>query len=312
MDSRILAQAPNDEPRELPDGFQPGSRDVICSRGADCYNHAGNQFFRLQLEENLEAYSSASSKLAKGLIVSEVIEKVREQGGSFVRQDPRTGRWFEVGDRLAREKTGQAMRSTLRKSCSSSRTCVRKSSSPVSRTAEPKSLTHAKPHPQNMFADELHKADNRLRGTASQGSLVEDSGSFYSSNLERPVSLPTSFSNTFGTTAMCQLQSSHTWSGVAADHGVAAPRLRRAFTDPSQLLDVAQTMVPPPPALNRDASTWSTNIARLPGLLDYDPYSAAVPPSSLRRMSSDFLSLQGIPFEIEINHEGEEGESESN
>lgn len=39
VDSRVLGQAAIDEARPLPDGFKPGSFDVICSRGAFSYNH---------------------------------------------------------------------------------------------------------------------------------------------------------------------------------------------------------------------------------------------------------------------------------
>jgi hypothetical protein len=72
----------------------------------------------------------ASSKLEKSLIVSSIIDTIREGGGSFVRQDTRSKTWVEVGDRLAREKAGQAIRASLRKKPSSPKTLLLSPTSP--------------------------------------------------------------------------------------------------------------------------------------------------------------------------------------
>jgi len=98
---------------------------------------AGNQRFRLIVDRHVERYSqSTTTKLEKKMIVSSIVDEIRERGGSFVRQG--TEQWLEVGDKvsirdmlnaiisqhphtyafflqMAREKVGQAIRSRLRK-----------------------------------------------------------------------------------------------------------------------------------------------------------------------------------------------------
>jgi hypothetical protein len=51
-------------------------------------------------------YKAAKSKLDKTTIVMGIVDSVREASGvgGFVRQNPDTKRWFEVGDHIAREK----------------------------------------------------------------------------------------------------------------------------------------------------------------------------------------------------------------
>lgn len=99
----------------LAESFTPGDDDVICGRGKKCYSHIGNDRFRLRVLQMLDDYSKAKSKLDKSSVLSRVVDQVRQQSptGGFVKQDTTTGRWFEVGDFLAREKTSQAFRDAL-------------------------------------------------------------------------------------------------------------------------------------------------------------------------------------------------------
>ena len=96
-----------DQVTPLAEGFQPGPMDVICARGKRAFNHSGNRRFRALITERLESYSKAGSKLEKSVIVSEIVDSVREASpdGGFVKEE--RGHWFEVGDHNAREKIGQ-------------------------------------------------------------------------------------------------------------------------------------------------------------------------------------------------------------
>lgn len=94
--------------RPLATGFAgPGPFDVICARGKKALNHSGNRRFRAMIKANLQKYSMATSKLEKSLIVSGIVDSVREAspGGGFIKQE--NGKWYEVGDHIAREKCGQ-------------------------------------------------------------------------------------------------------------------------------------------------------------------------------------------------------------
>lgn len=100
-------QASNNQMIPLSDTFQPGPMDVICAKGKVALNHSGNQRFREMIRSRLEDYSNATSRLQKSFIVSEIVNAVRQASpcGGFIKQKDR--RWYEVGDHIAREKTGQ-------------------------------------------------------------------------------------------------------------------------------------------------------------------------------------------------------------
>jgi hypothetical protein len=90
---------------------KPRLYDVILGRGSIAYRHPGNVFFRKIVERHMDAYSNATSKLEKTMVVSDIINAVRKQGGDFVRS--RTNTFNMVSERLAREKVGQALRDAL-------------------------------------------------------------------------------------------------------------------------------------------------------------------------------------------------------
>lgn len=82
-----------------------------------------NERFRRIVQSKLEKYSAASSRPEKSEILSSIVSEVRlnSPDGGFVKQDTGTGKWFEVGDFLAREKTSQAFRDALHEDYRSSK-----------------------------------------------------------------------------------------------------------------------------------------------------------------------------------------------
>jgi hypothetical protein len=104
--------------KQLPPGFQPSITDVVCGKGKACYNHSGNQTFRMLVEANLPRYISAATRLEKGRLVTEISQVIRsnaKNGGGFVKLDYDTGLWFEVGNVAAKEKVAQTMRELVMK-----------------------------------------------------------------------------------------------------------------------------------------------------------------------------------------------------
>lgn len=99
----------------LPHDFVPGTYDVYCGRGTQCFHHIGNQIFRHLIADMLDEYSHASSKYEKSRIIDAVVNTIRQQTpyGGFIKKDYSTGRYQEVGDFIAREKTSQAFRDAL-------------------------------------------------------------------------------------------------------------------------------------------------------------------------------------------------------
>jgi hypothetical protein len=115
IDDRVRAQAPVNKQTILPLDFKPSAYDVICARGKAAWNHIGNRRFRVTIDMFFSKYKVATTKVTKSLLVMQIVDIFRENSprGGFVRQDNMTGRWFEVGDAIAREKVGQSLRELL-------------------------------------------------------------------------------------------------------------------------------------------------------------------------------------------------------
>jgi len=107
----------------LPEGFVPAQHDVICARGKTAFGHPGNRRFRVLLSLQLDKYANATSKIEKSVIVTSIVDAIRESshskgGGGFVREEG--SRWYAVNEHLAREKVGQGFRDLLHEKYKSS------------------------------------------------------------------------------------------------------------------------------------------------------------------------------------------------
>ena len=115
LERRKMTTTLNEEQRWLTESFIPSEHDVVIGRGRACYSHVGNRHLADIVNSMLVAYSAADSKKAKSEIIFEIVMKVREISpeGGFVKLDKSTGRYFEVGNHLAREKVSQTFRDAL-------------------------------------------------------------------------------------------------------------------------------------------------------------------------------------------------------
>jgi hypothetical protein len=109
--SELSASGSNTERSQLGVDFQPSQSSVICGRGKDSYNHAGNHRFRMVASMFVKRYSQASSKTDKSVIVSDIVTMIHQSGGMFCKHEK--GSWIKVGDHLAREKTSALLRDLL-------------------------------------------------------------------------------------------------------------------------------------------------------------------------------------------------------
>lgn len=105
--------------------FTPGEKDVLVGRGKVCYRHSGNQRLAKLVNSVLETYSDPQvSKKGKTELIKSIANKIRESSpqGGFVKFDDAAGCWYEVGDKLAREKVSQMFRDSLTDNYKSSTT----------------------------------------------------------------------------------------------------------------------------------------------------------------------------------------------
>lgn len=90
----------------LPADYILADSDVLCGRGKKCFKHVGNEIFRTMVQESLRSYAVAPTKTEKTFIIRAVINRVRARSpnGGFVKHDPLTGRYYEVGETMAVSK----------------------------------------------------------------------------------------------------------------------------------------------------------------------------------------------------------------
>ena len=85
--------------------------DVMLGRGRGTNFHAGNKRYRAIVEKYKDKYSVAT-RIEKPMIALDIVNQVRAWSppGRFLKCDKTTGKWSDVGDKKAREKTSQALR----------------------------------------------------------------------------------------------------------------------------------------------------------------------------------------------------------
>ena len=91
---------------------RPGDNDVMCGRGAGTNYHPGNKKYRQMVEDRKIDYHIKFDRHQKKLIAPEIVQNVRNQNppGRFLERNKDTGKWDDVGDAKAIDKTVQALR----------------------------------------------------------------------------------------------------------------------------------------------------------------------------------------------------------
>ena len=92
------------------DILTPHPHDVLCGRGAGILKHAGNLRFR-ELVKNKQQEYLQLKKQQKIFLTQSIVFAVRNLSppGRFLHRDG-MGRWNEIGDQKANEKTAQSLR----------------------------------------------------------------------------------------------------------------------------------------------------------------------------------------------------------
>jgi len=91
----------------------PNENDVLCGRGGRINSHVGNVQFRDIINSRKKEYlAKTTKKLEKAHIAAAIINDIRsmQPPGRFLKEDGKTGMWFDIGDAKAIKKTGQALR----------------------------------------------------------------------------------------------------------------------------------------------------------------------------------------------------------
>jgi len=93
----------------------PEPMDVLSGRGGAVNSHEGNKRYRKLVNlMKAEYLSETTRKNQKTQIAANIVRTIRNSEspgpGRFLKQDPETTLWYEIGDKAAFRKTGQALR----------------------------------------------------------------------------------------------------------------------------------------------------------------------------------------------------------
>lgn len=85
--------------------------DILLGRGGLTNHHLGNKRFRDVVALHRPDYVRAP-KIQKPSVARVIVRAIRngDPPGRFLRKDEKTGKWYDVGDKKAAEKTSQALR----------------------------------------------------------------------------------------------------------------------------------------------------------------------------------------------------------
>jgi len=90
---------------------KPGSNDVLCGRGRFAMIHPGNKFFHHLVTKHKLAYVLGDKKDKHGIskLIVDVIHGLNPSG-IFLKEDPKTSLYYDVGYARSLAKTRQALR----------------------------------------------------------------------------------------------------------------------------------------------------------------------------------------------------------
>jgi hypothetical protein len=85
--------------------------DILCGRGGLTNHHKGNKRFRDIVALHRPDYVRAP-KIQKPSVARVIVRAIRngDPPGRFLKKDATTGKWLDIGDKKAAEKTSQALR----------------------------------------------------------------------------------------------------------------------------------------------------------------------------------------------------------
>ncbi|CAB9510725.1 expressed unknown protein [Seminavis robusta] len=112
MDMMQQQQHPQAAPGPAYEIIEPGDTDVLMGRGGKNNQHVGNERLRDMARAIRDKYK-ASSKKGKSNLSRDLVQQVRDLPGRFLKRNPVTNEWEDVGDEIAREKVSQVLRDAV-------------------------------------------------------------------------------------------------------------------------------------------------------------------------------------------------------
>ena len=73
-------------------------KDVLLGRGREYRTHPGNRFLDRLVQQELPWYVQEQSRFKKTCIIVGIAQRIKDNGGRFLRMDKMTGEWSLVED----------------------------------------------------------------------------------------------------------------------------------------------------------------------------------------------------------------------
>jgi len=141
---------------------EPTEHDVLCGRGNVYAKHPGNLAFQKVVLDHTTDYATATGRQVKVQLVDHVLQHVHDDlDARILKQDVDTDQWYEVSRSHAHQKTGHALRDTIRNTRSTPRRPKPKTK-PKTTTTTAKKVSQAAQAIQQHRQTERHKARSRI------------------------------------------------------------------------------------------------------------------------------------------------------
>jgi hypothetical protein len=137
----LIRGVSHQKPSMMANGYIPSNSDICCGRGKQNWNMAGNVNFRKLIRASVARYIAAPKRNDKTAVVISVFDKIRRQGGHFLKQQQQqqhgNGCWYDIGDTAAREKVGHSLRDQVGKSARATKSPLQLAKEHTRRAAAP-------------------------------------------------------------------------------------------------------------------------------------------------------------------------------
>merc|ERR1712176_778760 len=82
----------------------------LCGRNSQCHKHPGNRFLRDLVRKHCKDYQTVKARREKYLVVTQVTNIVKANGGRFLKYQNKEGFWIIIDDQEAYNKVSHSLR----------------------------------------------------------------------------------------------------------------------------------------------------------------------------------------------------------
>lgn len=249
----------------------PNENDILMGRGGKNNQHTGNEKFRKLARLDAKAYSTSSKKI-KSNIARGLVMKVRnmQPAGRFLKRNPVTTAWEDVGNEYAREKASQVLRDAVALLPEASDDASESKKREAEPEAEEAPELKSEPHSTNIYTKPPAAKRQRLMTPAANPPAYHSSYATTSPGWQYQHQTP--MTPTLTPPTLKRLRSNNWFERAAffqTPHSPTTPTLTNLTStgrsDSSRPFGVDLSFLASPTTLSRQGSLFSLGNGSLPG-----------------------------------------------